>query len=262
MHRWLIAVTPPITGKPSKEDWEIDITNADSVPSLAGVRDCFCEAQTGDLTMTDAFPDASPDDDEDNDYPSPPEVDDSDVGPDIEPGPEDQPATSNYPEAVDQPYAENAAAVGFTPSLNWDQGLAVPRARRELKGEHEVIKAALTVLKKRQVGESVELDHAAVVALICGKHDLQYPLADEPHITELRKRMGDLDIKRGIPLALDELEDVLATIEAALSALKAISLLGEPIPIEWSNLHPVLLARKLNVLGHTLLRGRIAGVSL
>ena len=55
---------------------------------------------------------------------------------------------------------------------------------------------------------------------------------------------------------------MIATIEAVLSALKAISLLGEPIPIEWSNLHPVLLARKLNVLSHTLLRGRIAGESL
>jgi hypothetical protein len=65
-----------------------------------------------------------------------------------------------------------------------------------------------------------------------------------------------------LPLAKDELEDVLATLEAGLAALKAISLLDEPIPEAWGNLRAVPLARKLNVLGHTLLRGRIAGVNL
>lgn len=78
----------------------------------------------------------------------------------------------------------------------------------------------------------------------------------------LRHRARNGEFNTHVKYALDELQDVLTAIEAALAALTVISLLGELLPSEWSNLPPALLARKLTNLGHTLLRGRIPGVNL
>lgn len=141
--------------------------------------------------------------------------------------------------------------------------LAIPRARRELKSHAKALQSAMETLKTRQLGETADLDPLAIDALVCGASDSQLPLNDDnAHIDRLRERArrGDLDAYAG--LAMDELEDALAALEAALAALKAISLLDEPVPADWGNLPPLQLARKLNVLGHTLLRGRIAGVNL
>lgn len=193
--------------------------------------------------MTDDFPDNAAD--EDGFPPPPPDAADDDVGPSLEPDAEAEPAIVPVP-------SHTAAA----PTL------AVPRARRELKVAHEAVKAAMTTLTKLTMGEQVKLDAIAVDALICGAYDRQYPIGDTARINQLRERALDGELSKYAPLALDELEDVITALEAAQAALKAASLLGEPIPATWGNLHPVLLARKLNGLGHTLLRGRIAGVNL
>ena len=192
--------------------------------------------------MTDAFhPDET-----DTDCPPPPDADDiDDVSVDHDGGIEPEPII--VPEPVPSPPA---------PSL------PVPRVRRHLKDMHELVKVAMTGLTKLRMGEQVTLDDVAIDALICGVVDRQYPLGDGARIDQLRDRARAGEFSKYVPLALDELEDVIAVLEAALSALKAVSLLGEPIPQNWGNLHPVHLARKLNVLGHTLLRGRIAGVNL
>lgn len=161
-------------------------------------------------------------------------------------------------------YAEDEPVIVPPPSQAVTaRPLPVPRARRQLKAEVDALKEAMATLKTRELGEDVELTDRAIDALVCATLDLQLPLdADNPHVGRRREqaRQGKLDAYAA--LAMDEIEDALATLEAALSALKAISLLDEPIPTEWDNLGPVPLARKLNLLGHTLLRGRIAGVNL
>jgi len=200
----------------------------------------FVRPPTGDLTMTNA---SDPDDDY-TDHPMPPDADDiGHASADLGAGTEPEPVIAPVPPAA-------------TPSLS------VPRVRRHLKDMHEAVKDAMTGLTKLRLGEQVTLDAIAIDALICGAVERQYPLGDGPRIDQLRDRARAGEFSKYVPLALDELEDVIAVLEAALSALKAISLLGEPIPANWGNLHPVHLARKLNVLGHTLLRGRIAGVNL
>lgn len=181
--------------------------------------------------------------------------------------PYDNPSDSDadYPLPTDAP-PETDGGVALVPAPEQPTvpaTLAIPRARREIKANAEALKSAMEILKARQLGESVNLDPLATDALICGASDSQLPLDnDNPHIGRLREkaRRGGLDAYAG--LAMDELEDALAALEAALAALKAISLLDEPVPADWGNLPPLLLARKLNVLGHTLLRGRIAGVNL
>lgn len=193
--------------------------------------------------MIDKTPDLQPHDGDK--YPPPPSAADDDVSPPLEPDVEAEPAIVPAP--------SHPAAV---PTL------AVPRARRELKVAHEAVKAAMTTLSKLTMGEQVKLDAIAVDALICGAYDRQYPIGDTARVNQLRERALDGELSKYAPLALDELEDVITALEASQAALKAASLLGEPIPATWGNLHPVLLARKLNGLGHTLLRGRIAGVNL
>lgn len=192
------------------------------------------------------MPDAFHPDETDTDYPPPPDADDID---DVLVGHN----AGIEPEPVIVP-----APVPSAPAPS----LPVPRARRHLKDMHEAIKTAMAGLTRLRLGEQVTLDAVAIDALVCGAVDRQYPLGDGARIDQLRERARAGEFAKYIPLALDELEDVIAVLEAALSALKAVSLLGEPIPANWGNLHPVHLARKLNVLGHTLLRGRIAGVNL
>jgi hypothetical protein len=192
------------------------------------------------------MPDAFHTDETDSDYPPPPDADDiDDVPADHDGGIEQNPVIVPEP-------------VPLTPAPS----LPVPRARRHLKEMHEAIKTAMAELTRLRLGEQVTLDAVAIDALVCGAVDRQYPLGDGARIDQLRERARAGEFAKYVPLALDELEDVIAVLEAALSALKAVSLLGEPIPANWGNLHPVHLARKLNVLGHTLLRGRIAGVNL
>ncbi|MEH2482272.1 hypothetical protein V1282_005629 [Nitrobacteraceae bacterium AZCC 2146] len=142
--------------------------------------------------------------------------------------------------------------------------LPVPRARRQLKAMLEATKAAMTALKKLELGqETVGLDGIAIDALVCGASDTRFPLeVDHPQVEHRRKLARDGKLNKYASYAMDEIEDVIATLEAALAALKAASYLDEPLPAEWSNLSPVPLARRLNVLGHTLLRGRIPGVNL
>jgi hypothetical protein len=140
--------------------------------------------------------------------------------------------------------------------------LPVPRARRELKSEIGAVKVGMAVLTKLAAGERPTPNPVAVDALVCAATDRRYPLDDTDPIEQLREQARHGRFTAHLPLAMDELEDVLATLEAGLAALKAISLLDEPIPEAWGNLRAVPLARKLNVLGHTLLRGRIAGVKL
>jgi len=141
--------------------------------------------------------------------------------------------------------------------------MAVPRARYALKVQTDTIKHALAQLKKIELGEQEELGAVAIEALICGATLTRYPANDKlPHVKRLRERAQNGDLDQHHPFALDELEDALGVVEAALVALKAISALDEPIPGQWSNLHPLELARKINGLGYTLLRGRIAGMSL
>jgi hypothetical protein len=160
--------------------------------------------------------------------------------------------------------AEDEPAIVPPPSQGVNaRPMPVPRARRQLKGETGILKQALKALKERELGDDVELNDRAIDALVCATLDLQLPLyADNPHIVRRREAALQGKLAAYIPLAVDEIEDAMATLEAALSALTAISLLDEPIPTEWGNLCPLPLARKLNVLGHTLLRGRIAGVNL
>jgi hypothetical protein len=141
-------------------------------------------------------------------------------------------------------------------------GLPIPRARRELKTEIGAIKVAMAVLTKLAARERASADAIAVDALVCAATDQRYPLDDTDQIDKLRAQARRGEFTGHVPLAMDELEDALATLEAGLAALKAISLLDEAIPEAWGNLRSAPLARKLNVLGHTLLRGRIAGVNL
>jgi hypothetical protein len=176
----------------------------------------------------------------------------------------DEPTFDATAEAPPDFYAEDEPAT-VPPPLQavTTKPLPVPRARRQLKDEADILKQALKALKERELGEDVELNDRAIDALVCATLDLQLPLdGDNPHIVRRREAAKQGKLAAYATLAMDEIEDAMATLEAALSALKAISLLDEPIPTEWGNLGPVPLARKLNVLGHTLLRGRIAGVSL
>ncbi len=141
--------------------------------------------------------------------------------------------------------------------------MAVPRARCALKVEADAIKHALAQLKKIELGEQEELSGVAIEALVCGATMTRYPANDKlPHVERLREDARNGDLGEHHPSALDELEDALAVVEAALVALKAISALDEPIPGQWSNFPPMELARKINGLGYTLLRGRIAGMNL
>lgn len=141
--------------------------------------------------------------------------------------------------------------------------LPVPRARRELKAELEDAKVAMANLKMLELGEDVNLDPVAIDALVCSFTDASFPLDDSlPHIDRWREKARNGDLKTHVSLAMDEIEDVICTLDAALVALKACSALDEPIPAIWGNLSPVDLARKLNQLGHVLLRGRIAGMAL
>lgn len=121
----------------------------------------------------------------------------------------------------------------------------------------------MATLKKREFGDAIQIEGLAADALVCATLDLQLPLEfDNPHVDRRREQATQGKLTAYIPLAMDELEDALATLEAALAALKAVSLLDEPIPAEWGNVAPIPLARKLNGLGHVLLRGRIAGINL
>jgi hypothetical protein len=139
--------------------------------------------------------------------------------------------------------------------------LPVPRARRLLKSEIAGVELAIANLKKVELGDKIDLDMLAIDALVAGATDSQIPLDESLHrIEELREKARRGAFDKYVPLAIDELEDVLVALMAGLAALKAVSLLDEPLPGSWRNLHSVTLARKLNVLGHTLLRGQIAGV--
>lgn len=141
--------------------------------------------------------------------------------------------------------------------------LTVPRARREIKQHLVLTNAALRALTRLELGETVALCRIAIDALVCGATDTPYPLDDDrSDIARLRSHAAEGRLKAYVGLAKDEVEDVLAVLEASLVALKAVSLLDEPLPAEWGNLDGVSLARRLNLLGHTLLRGRIAGVNL
>lgn len=143
------------------------------------------------------------------------------------------------------------------------EAVPLPRARRVLKDEVKKVTSAIGLLKKLELGEAVVLDGYALDSLVCGATDATFPLDDTgPLLDRLRDQAKQGRFRQHLPLALDEMEDVLATLEAALAALKVASLLDEPISGTWANLHPVHLARKLNQLGHTLLRGRIAGVQI
>lgn len=171
---------------------------------------------------------------------------------------------ATHAEAPPNAYAEAEPAIVPAPSqAATTKPMPVPRARRQLKAEVGVFKEAMAVLKKRELGDDVELSGLAIDALVCAMLDFQLPLdVDNPHVGHRREQAMQGKLTAYIPLAMDELEDALATLEAALAALKAVSLLDEPIPAEWGNLGPVPLARKLNGLGHVLLRGRVAGVNL
>ena len=141
--------------------------------------------------------------------------------------------------------------------------MPVPRARRQLKDEADLLKQALMALKERELGEHVQLNDRAIDALVGATLDLQLPLdADHPHSARRREQATQGTLTAYATLAMDEIEDAMATLEAALAALKAISLLDEPIPAAWDNHGPIPLARKLTALGHVLLRGRIAGANL
>ncbi len=141
--------------------------------------------------------------------------------------------------------------------------LAVPRVRHVFKVEAEALKLALAQLKRIELGEQVDLGHVSIDALVCGATLTRYPIDENlPKVVRLRERARNGQLHKYHPYALDELEDALAVIEAALVALKAISALDERIPGTWSNLHPMELARKINGVGHTLLRGRIAGMNI
>ena len=178
----------------------------------------------------------------------------------------DDDASYPLPPDVDEPAPASADVepiiVPVPPPLTGTSILPVPRARRELKTEIGAVKVGMAVLTKLAAGERPTANPVAVDALVCAATDRRYPLDDTDPIEQLREQARHGRFTAHLPLAMDELEDVLATLEAGLAALKAISMLDEPIPESWSNLRAVPLARKLNVLGHTLLRGRIAGVNL
>lgn len=138
----------------------------------------------------------------------------------------------------------------------------IVRARRELKVAVVAAKTAMANLRRLEQGMQVQLDALAIDALIGAATDNQLPLDDADDIGHLRHRSRDGEFDGHVALAVDELEDMLATLDAAQSSLRVISLLAEPIPSTWDNLPTLVLARNLNRLGHTLLRGRIPGVSL
>lgn len=143
------------------------------------------------------------------------------------------------------------------------EAIPVPKARRMLKDQVKKVTSAIGLLKRLELGETIVLDGYALDGLVCGATDATFPLdGPSPLLDRMRDQARQGRYRKHVPLALDEMEDVLATLEAALAALKVASLLDEPIPGTWANLHPVHLARKLNQLGHTLLRGRIAGVHI
>lgn len=168
------------------------------------------------------------------------------------------------PEPAIEGEFETAPAIVPPPEQDdWAEAIPVPRARRVLKDEVKKVTSAIGLLKKLELGETVVIDGYALDALVCGATDARFPLDDtRPLLDRLRDQAKQGRYRKHVPLALDEMEDVLATLEAALAALKVASLLDEPISGTWANLHPVLLARKLNQLGHTLLRGRVAGVQI
>lgn len=169
-----------------------------------------------------------------------------------------------HAEAPPDFYAEDEPATVPPPAqASITKPMPVPSARRQLKDEAALLKQALMALKEHELGERVQLNDRAIDALVCATLDLLLPVdADNPHVARRREQATQGKLTAYATLAMDEIEDAMATLEAALSALKAISLLDEPIPAAWNYLGPIPLARKLNGLGHVLLRGRIAGANL
>lgn len=141
--------------------------------------------------------------------------------------------------------------------------LTITKARREFKAAIRDCDAAMDALKRIELGKPIKLSEIAVDALICGSWDLRFPLdQDDEQVSIWREKAHDGELNRNAKLGLDVLEDMLGTFNAAMAALKAASYLDEPLPLEWSNLPVIELARNVNRLGHTLLRGRLAGTSL
>ena len=114
-------------------------------------------------------------------------------------------------------------------------------------------------LEKLKAGKTVELSELALDALVCGGHDLKYPLDDSDldALEMLRDQARDGQFSDHIDLGLDMLEDILTTVKIARSAVTVMSVLDEPMSQNWSNLPTIVLARCVNQRGHELMRGRL-----
>ena len=145
-----------------------------------------------------------------------------------------------------------------------EQAPTTTRARREIKAHRDAAKNAMEELQRLKAGKPVSLSDLAIDCLVCVATDQRYPLDEqEVWVAGWRQKVRDKQYDRYlVELALDELDDVHTTYEAALAALKVISLLDARLGDTWGNLEVIELARKINFLGHELLRGRIAGVAL
>jgi hypothetical protein len=142
------------------------------------------------------------------------------------------------------------------------QHLSIPLVRCTLNELAKKLSQVIIDLTKLEHGARVRHTPLAIDALVSAAVAHQLPLPDTRQIHNLRERASKGEFDTRARLALDEIEDTLATVNAALQSLRAASILGEPLPSQWSNLPPIHLARNLNRLGHTLLRGRIPGANL
>ncbi len=144
--------------------------------------------------------------------------------------------------------------------------LTITKARRVLGEFKHDCTAAFSQLEELQKNRRIDLSEIAIDALVCGAFDLRYPIDhDDPQISDLRERArnGRLNAPdKLVKLAKDEVEDMIGSLIAAEASLKAASYLDEPLPPCLNKLLPIELARKINRLGHDLMRGHLPGTRL
>ena len=136
----------------------------------------------------------------------------------------------------------------------------IPRMRRELKAEAERLTRLISAIAETQRKSSRKVDDHVWFVLACAAADEPYPPREVAagHIAKIGTNTRE-HLAGHCDEAVEMLRDAISILISAGQSLRLADALGEPIPAELHNLPPLDLARRLNRLGHTLLRGRVPG---
>lgn len=95
---------------------------------------------------------------------------------------------------------------------------------------------------------------AALAAVACG---LRYTEADEEdaRYAQMLQRAEAGELNRFAPEAADELARTVRIVEKSIAGLEMLDTIMLPLPAQWSNLPPTMLARHINRHCHTLFAG-------